>query len=147
MATPTLTPNNVSRAPGISNGCSKEEIIALARLLADAAGVEDKTLAALRVKELPRHELKGLTPRGWLKRDAPLPLTHRSPKVEAVIGEPAEFRPLGDNIPRLRSGNSTTWQRYSLSSKTGKMCGETANKKPSNREYAGESSNYSTPRT
>ena len=67
--------------------------------------------------------------------------------VEAVIGEPAEFRPLGDNIPRLRSGNSTTWQRYSLSSKTGKMCGETANKKPSNREYAGESSNYSTPRT
>ena len=137
MATPTLTPNNVSRAPGISNGCSKEEIIALAKLLADAAGVEDKTLAALRVKELPRHELKGLTPRGWLKRDAPLPLTHRSPKVEAVIGEPAEFPPLGDNIPRLRSGKAAKQGR----------CAANSEQKPSSREYAGESSNYSTPRT
>src|SRR6476659_6561769 len=37
-----------------------------------------------------------------------------------------------------------TSQRNSLSSKTGKMCGETANKKPPNREYAGES--IATPR-
>ena len=72
--------------------------------------------------------------------------------VEAVIGEPvsisyfpvsrentgkfAEFRPIDDNNPAPSQWNSMTWQRNSLSGKTGKMSAETANEKPFSRDNA-----------
>ena len=57
------------------------------------------------------------------------------------------FVPFYERVLPKKPPKIPTWQRNSLCSKTGKMCGETANKKPPNREYAGGTSSYSTPRT